>query len=32
VALVAVVFVVANTVIDLLYTAVDPRVRAEGDR
>ena len=32
VALVAVVFVVANTMIDLLYTAVDPRVRPEGDR
>ncbi|MCC6438696.1 MAG: ABC transporter permease [Acidimicrobiales bacterium] len=30
VALVAVVFVVANTIVDLLYTIVDPRVRAQA--
>ena len=28
-ALVAVLFVLANTVVDMLYTVVDPRVRAE---
>ena len=32
VALVAVVFVVANTLVDMLYTVVDPRVRAGGER
>lgn len=30
VALVAVLFVLTNTVIDVLYTSVDPRVKAEG--
>jgi peptide/nickel transport system permease protein len=30
VALVAVVFVIANTIVDLLYTVVDPRVRAQA--
>lgn len=30
VAMVAVIFVLANTVVDLLYTVVDPRVRAEA--
>ena len=30
VALVAVVFVLANTVVDMLYTVVDPRVRAQA--
>jgi peptide/nickel transport system permease protein len=32
VAMVAVIFVLTNTIIDLLYTAVDPRVSAEDDR
>lgn len=32
VAMVAVIFIVTNTVIDVLYTAVDPRVRADDDR
>jgi peptide/nickel transport system permease protein len=32
VALVAVVFVFTNTIIDVLYTQVDPRVKAEADR
>jgi peptide/nickel transport system permease protein len=32
VALVAILFVVTNTVIDVLYTSVDPRVKAEGQR
>jgi peptide/nickel transport system permease protein len=32
VALVAVVFVLANTIVDMLYTMVDPRVRAEVAR
>lgn len=30
VALVAVVFVIANTIVDLLYTIIDPRVRAQA--
>lgn len=30
VALVAVVFVIANTIVDMLYTVVDPRVRAQA--
>ena len=30
VALVAVVFVITNTVVDMLYTVVDPRVRAQA--
>jgi peptide/nickel transport system permease protein len=30
VALVAVLFVLANTIVDMLYTVVDPRVRAEA--
>jgi peptide/nickel transport system permease protein len=30
VALVAILFVVANTIVDMLYTVVDPRVRAEA--
>jgi ABC-type dipeptide/oligopeptide/nickel transport system permease component len=32
VALVAVLFVLANMVIDLVYTAVDPRVQLEAPR
>ncbi|MEQ9162419.1 MAG: ABC transporter permease, partial [Ilumatobacter fluminis] len=32
VALVAVVFVIANTLVDMLYTVVDPRVRAGDER
>ena len=32
VALVAVVFVLANTIIDLIYTSVDPRVRVEASK
>jgi len=32
VALVAVLFIFTNTVIDVLYTAVDPRVKADDDR
>ena len=32
VALVAVIFVVANTVVDVLHTQVDPRVTVEEDR
>ncbi|MEM1332346.1 MAG: ABC transporter permease, partial [Actinomycetota bacterium] len=32
VALVAVLFILTNTVIDVLYTAVDPRVKADDDR
>ena len=32
VAMVAVVFVLTNTIIDLFYTAVDPRVQAQDDR
>jgi len=32
VALVAIVFVLANTIVDMLYTMVDPRVRAEVAR
>ncbi len=32
VALVAVLFVLTNTVIDVLYTAVDPRVKADDDK
>jgi peptide/nickel transport system permease protein len=30
VALVAIIFVLANTIVDLLYTVIDPRVRAEA--
>ncbi|MEM9746412.1 MAG: ABC transporter permease [Actinomycetota bacterium] len=32
VALVAAIFILTNTVIDVLYTAVDPRVKADDDR
>jgi peptide/nickel transport system permease protein len=30
VAMVAVLFILANTIVDMLYTVVDPRVRAEA--
>ena len=32
VALVAALFILTNTVIDVLYTAVDPRVKADDDK
>ena len=32
VAMVAALFILTNTVIDVMYTAIDPRVKADDDR